>query len=340
LVPGVPPQAACPAGDLQRWRSENRYISVGSLPVSRLLSLAAVCAAAVAWAASGSAQPAQPAAVLTQATGDLHVTNSQDGHAILRATNLAPGGSVTGTVRLQNSGSLPGDLALQQLDVRDQPGAHGGRLSDALSLDISDVTAGSSIPIFTGRLAGFGSRSLGAIGPGASRTFRFTAALPDGGLPPSPGGGDNAFAGSGLTVRYLWTTTATGPGPVPSGDPVVKIKLRGKKLLKRGFLDVMTSCDIACRVSAYAQLPKAKRAKKAAKTRRRTATLTVPNKTARIRLKVSRKAKRRLVKSLTKKKRVVLKVKVAVRAASGGPSKTYTRTLKVKRPKPKRRARR
>jgi len=264
------------------------------------------------------------------------VTNSQDGHAIFRATDLAPGGSVSGTVRLENTGSLPGDLTLEQLEVRDQPGANGGRLSEV----VSDVTAGSSVPIFTGRLAGLGSRSLGAVGPGASRTFRFTATLPDGGLPPSAGGGDNAYAGSGLTVRYAWTATAAGPGPTPSGDPVVKIRLRAKKLLRRGFLDVMTSCDIACRVSAYAQLPKPKRARKAAKTRRRSATLGVPDKTARIRLKVSRKVKRRLLKVLTKRKRVVLTVKVGVRAASGGPSKTYTRKLKVRRPKPKRRARR
>jgi spore coat-associated protein N len=313
---------------------------VGSLHVSRLLSLAAVCAAAVAWAASGSAEPAQPAAVLTQATGDLHLTNSQDGHAIFRATGLAPGGSVSGTVRLQNSGSLPGDLTLAQSDVSDQPGANGGRLSDVVKLDVSDVTAGSSVPVFTGRLAGFGSRSLGALGPAESRTFRFTATLPDGGLPPSAGGGDNAFAGSGLTARYAWTATATGTGPTPSGDPVVKIRVRAKKLVRRGFLDVMVRCDVACRVSAYAQLPKPKRAKRAPRTKRRSATLTVPNKTARIRLKLSRKAKRRLHTALTKRKRVKVKVKVGVRAASGGPSKAYTRKLKVKRQKVTRRVRR
>jgi len=313
---------------------------VSSHPVTRLLSLAAVCAAAVAWAGSGSAERAQPSAVLTQSTGDLHVTNSQDGHAIFRATGLAPGGSVSGTVRLQNSGSLPGDLTLAQSDVQDQPGANGGRLSDVVRLDVSDVTAGGSVPVFAGRLAGFGSRSLGALGPAESRTFRFTATLPDGGLPPSAGGGDNAFAGSGLTARYAWTATATGTGPTPSGDPVVTIRVRAKKLVRRGFLDVMVRCDVACRVSAYAQLPKPKRAKRAPRTKRRSATLTVPNKTARIRLKLSRKAKRRLHKALTKKKRVKVKVKVGVRAASGGPSKAYTRKLKVKQQKVKRRVRR
>jgi hypothetical protein len=127
---------------------------MGSLPVSRLLPLGAVCAVAVAWAGSGAAQPAAPAAVLTQATGDLHVTNSQEGRAIFQATGLAPGRSVSGTVRLANTGSLPGDLGLQQLGLRDQPGAGGGRLSDVVHLNISDITAGSSVPIFTGQLGG------------------------------------------------------------------------------------------------------------------------------------------------------------------------------------------
>jgi hypothetical protein len=270
-----------------------------------------------------------------QATGDLHVTNSQDGHAIFQATGLAPGRSVSGTVQLVNSGTLPGDLGLEQLDVHDQPGANGGRLSDAISLDIADVTGGNSVPIFTGRLGGLGSRPLGSIGPGESRTFQFTASLPDGGLPSSPASGDNAYAGSGLTVRYAWTATATGPGPGGSGitDPVVTIKLNSKKLLTRGFLDVMTTCDAACRVSAYAQLPKPTRARKATKTKSSTATLTTPNKTARIRLKVSKKAKRQLLQTLKKKRRLTLKVTVGVSAANGGPVKTYTRKASVKRPK-------
>ena len=296
---------------------------MGWVPLSRLLSLAAVCAVAVAWAGSGAATPAAPEAVLTQATGDLHVTNSQDGRAIFQATGLAPGRSVSGTVELANSGSLPGDLGLQQLGLQDQPGAGGGRLSEVIHLDISDITAGSLVPIFTGQLGGLGSRSLGSIGPGDSRTFRFTASLPE--------GGDNAYAGSGLTVSYQWTATSTGSGSGGSGggaEPVVKIRLRSKKLLTRGFLDVITSCDIACRVSAYGRVPR---------TKRRTATLTIPNRAARIRLKVGRKARRQLVRKLRTKRRVVLRVNVSVTAADGGPARAYTRKLSVKRAKAKRR---
>jgi spore coat-associated protein N len=295
---------------------------MGWIPLSRLLSLAAVCAVAVAWAGSGAATPAAPEAVLTQATGDLHVANSQDGRAIFQATGLAPGRSVSGTVELANSGSLPGDLGLQQLGLQDQPGAGGGRLSDVIHLDVSDITAGSSVPIFTGQLGGLGSRSLGSIGPSDSRTFRFTASLPE--------GGDNAYAGSGLTVSYQWTATSTGSGSGGSGgsEPVVKIRLRSTKLLTRGFLDVIASCDIACRVSAYGRVPR---------TKRRTATLTIPNRAARIRLKVGKKARGQLLRKLRTKRRVVLRVNVSVTAAGGGPARAYTRKLSVKRATAKRR---
>jgi spore coat-associated protein N len=295
--------------------------------VSRLLSLAAVCAVAALCAGAGAARPERPAeVVLMQATGDLRLSNSQEGQSIFQASGLAPGRSVTGTVRLTNSGTLPGDLSLQQLDVSDSPGPGGGRLSNVVSLEITDVTGGSSIPVFSGQLGGLGSRSVGAIGPGEARTFRFTASLPD---------MDNAFAGSGLTVRYAWNATADEGGPGPSEQPVGTFKLNSKKLLTRRFLDVTASCNVACRITAQAQLPKAKRGSKAAKSRIRTATLTSPNQPARIRLTISKKAQRGLKKLVRKKHRAVVKVKLSVSAAAGGPSTPYTKKATVKAAKRK-----
>ncbi len=296
--------------------------------VSRLLSLAAICAVAALCAVAGAARPERPPqAVLTQATGDLRLSNSAEGQAIFQASGLAPGRSVTGTVRLTNSGTLPGDLSLQQLDVNDRPGPGGGRLSNVVSLEIRDVTGGSSIPVFAGQLGGLGSRPLGAIGPGEARTFRLTASLPD---------MNNAFAGSGLTVRYAWNASAAGGGPGPSEQPVATFKLKSKKLLTRRFLDVTAKCNIACRVTAQAQLPKAKRGKKAAKSKVRTATLVTPNKPARIRLKISRKAQRGLKQLVRKKRRAVVKVKLGVSPAAGGTSTRYTKKATVKAAKRKR----
>jgi len=290
--------------------------------VSRLLSLAAIFAVAVACAGAGAKKPERPPqAVLMQATGDLSLSNSADGQAIFQASGLAPGRSVSGTVRLTNSGTLPGDLALQQLDVSDSPGPGGGRLSNVVTLDIADVTGGSSIPVFSGQLGGLGSRPLGAIGPGEARTFRFTASLPD---------MDNAFAGSGLTVRYAWNATAADGGPGPSEQPVATFKLNSKKLLKRRILDVTASCNIACRISAQAQLPKPKRGRKAAKSRVRTATLITPNQPARIRLKISKKAQRGLKQIVKKKHRAVVKVRLNVSPAAGGTATPYTKKTTVK----------
>jgi hypothetical protein len=222
---------------------------------------------------------------------------------------------------------MPGDLVLQQLDVTDRPGPGGGRLSSVVHLTIADVTDGSSIPVFSGALKSLTSRPLGAVGPHDARTFRFTATLPDSG---------NAFAGSGLTVRYAWNATSTGPGPTPSERPVPTFKVNSKKLLRRGIIDVRTSCNVACRVSAYAQLPKPKRGKKAMKSRTRRAALNIPNKAARMRLKVSKKAKRQLATLVQKKGRAVVKVRLSVGRIAGGHAVSYTKKTTVRRPKAKR----
>lgn len=322
--------------------------------VSRLLTLAAIVAISGCAVATSSRVRDEPRAEISMVSGELHVTNSRDGQAIFQAQGLAPGRSVTGTVQLSNTGTLAGDLGLQQLDVQDQPGMNGGRLSDAVHLDVEDVTGGSAIPVFAGQVGALQSRALGSIAPGQARTYRFTASLPDHGAPPTPTGGDNAYAGSALTVRYSWTATAPDPGDGGTGggetgggtgggetggggtgivEPTVTFRVISKQLVKRGVLDVMTTCDRACTVSAWAQMPKARGARRGLKTSRRTATLTIPNKAARIRLTLSKKARRQLLAVLRRKKRVVLNVTLNVGAAPGAATRTYTRKVVVKRPR-------
>ncbi len=227
---------------------------------------------------------------------------------------------------------------------------NGGRLSDAVHLDIQDVTGGNVIPVFAGPLGALQSRALGNITPGEARTYRFTASLPDRGTPPSATSGDNAYAGSALTVRYSWKATAPDPaegggGAIGGGtggtggalaDPALTFRVVSKNVLKRGVLDVMATCDRACTVLAYAKLPKPPRARKSVFTRRRTATLTAPGKLARIRLKLRKKHKRQLQQALRKKKKVALRVTLSVSPASGGPSKVYSKKVVVKRPKQRR----
>jgi hypothetical protein len=305
------------------------------------MTLATIVAISGCAAAASSSVRAEPRAVISLASGELHVTNSRDGQAIFQAQGLAPGRSVTGTVQLSNVGALAGDLGFQQLEVQDQPGVNGGRLSDAVHLDVEDVTGGNVVPVFSGQLGTLQSRALGNIVPGEVRTYRFTASLPDGGAPPSPTSGDNAYAGSSLTARYSWTATAPDPGEggggtgggIGTAEPTLRFYVVSKKVLKRGVLDVMATCDRACRVSAWARLPKPRGARRRLATSRRTATLTIPGKAARIRLKLRRKSKRQLHKMLRRKRKVALRVTLSVRAASGGPAKTYSKKVVVKRPK-------
>lgn len=312
---------------------------MGSQPISRLVTLAVMAAISGCAVAASPGVRAQPSAVISQASGQFQITNSRDAQAIFQAQGLAPGRSVTGTVQLSNTGTLAGTLGLEQVDIQDQPGPNGGRLSTAVHLDVQDITGGNLVPVFGGQLASLQTRALGSIAPGAVRTYRFTASLPDSGTPPSPTTGDNAYEGSALAVRYSWKATAPDPGggTGPSGTqaPAFNFRVVSKKVLKKGVLDVIASCDRACTVMAYAQLPKPKHARKSAMTRRKTTTFTTPNKFARIRLKLSKENKRLLTKALRKKKEVAVTVRLSVGAASGGPLKAYSKTVVVKRPKAK-----
>ena len=119
--------------------------------------------------AASSRVHAEPAAVISQASGTFQITNSRDGQAIFQAQGLSPGRSVTGTVQLSNTGTLAGDLGLQQLDVVDQPGTNGGLLSNAVHLDVQDITGGNLIPVFAGQLASLQSSIARQPSPPARR---------------------------------------------------------------------------------------------------------------------------------------------------------------------------
>jgi hypothetical protein len=323
--------------------------------LSRVLTLAAV-AVVVVCVAPGLARQNKPGpyAVLTDATGHLHISNSLDGQAIFQFSGLAPGHSVSGTVHLSNIGLSPGDLGLHQLDVEDQPGANGGTLSDAVQLDITDISAGSSIPIFAGRLGALGSQGLGAVGPGQLRKFRFRASLPDTGVPPSPTGGDNAYEGAALTMRYAWTATEGGtidpsengngngngngndnghkPPPITETRPKLSYRVNARKLLSRGWLDVLARCNRGCTLIVSVKAPK----KSHVKIRQRVATLPLPNRTARIRLKLTQANRAKLARALRKKPKLVLNVKVKLVAAGWGETSAHGKKVTVKRAKKRR----
>lgn len=167
-----------------------------------LVSFAAGTIAVVLWAAPQSSGAPQ---VQAYARGALSLKNSRNGAPIFSASNLAPGGSVTGAVTISDTGRLSGSLALSSSNLLDRPGPNGGRLGLLLDLRIDDVTGGTDRPIYAGKLAAMPRQELGCLRRGGKRIYRFTATFPDGGLPPSPTTGDNAFQGSAVSVDYLWT---------------------------------------------------------------------------------------------------------------------------------------
>jgi spore coat-associated protein N len=334
---------------------------MGSQPISRLLTLAVMVAVSGCALAASSSIHAEPAAVISQASGQFQITNSRDGQALFQAQGLAPGGSVSGTVQLSNTGSLDGALDLEQLEVQDQPGVNGGRLSNAVRLEVEDVTGGSLVPMFGGQLASLQNRSLGSLSPGEARTYRFTASLPDSGPPAGPTSGDNAYAGSALTVRYSWEASAPDPsgsggggtgggdnpggggGTSPSGGggpdtkpiftahPTTSFRVKSNRLVRRGWLDVLVSCNRACGVTASAKAAKVSRAHRAVKFGTRRASLTLPGRTARIRLKLSSHNLRQLRAALRIRRRVAVLVELGIVPAGFTKTLHYARTVSVRR---------
>jgi hypothetical protein len=322
---------------------------MGSVPITRLLTLAAIGAvvAVCANAVTATPQRSGPYAVLTDASGDLSIWNSLDGQAVFQSSGLAPGGSVSGTVQLKNNGSLPGDLGLQQLDVLDQPGANGGRLSQAVHLDITDVTGGSSIPVFAGQIGALASQPLGAIGPGEGRTFHFRASLPDTGRPLTPTGGDNAYAGSGITMRYAWNATSSGTidpsgpggggggggGGNPATPPrITKFRVDKRHLQKKGWLDVYLACDRACNWTISAQGIKLSKRVKFKTTR---VTMPVANKSARVRMKLTKKGRRALKQVLKRRTRKPFYLQVKLSTVVEGKTFAFKKKAKLTRAIPK-----
>lgn len=164
---------------------------------------------ALAWPAHHGGRPDAPWPVAFAARGSMSLTSSNGGRAILAASNLGPGESVAGGVAIRNTGREAGSLSLSPRGLVDLPGPGGGVLSSALGLVVRDVTAHSDAIVFAGKLGSMRRRDLGLLAPGGRRAYEFVATLPDPGV--SPGGEE--LSGSGLSLDYRWTLSASPPRP-------------------------------------------------------------------------------------------------------------------------------
>ncbi len=240
-----------------------------------LLVFLALAGSATAAVVGGGGEPAAAARAVA-AEGSFGFASSREGMPIFSASGIAPGDSVGGTVEIANDGELAGELVVAQHDVEDTPGPGGGELSGRLMLRIADVTAPASpITVYAGPLATMPPRPAGVLEPGASRTYEFTATLPEAG----PGGGaQNDVQGASTSVAYTWTAgevTASpapappagpAPGQPPSSAPVspastaptaapLRLKItRVRHRLRQGRLVVWARCNSACAIAARGRL--------------------------------------------------------------------------------------
>jgi hypothetical protein len=170
--------------------------------------------AAVLIADQSQADP-RPLSRALGSAGDVVVSDSQSGSAVLGGRAMVPGQSVTGSVTIGNAGDAPGRFALWSSNLMDEPGPGGGHLSDRLRLVVTDETPGrSTSQVYAGSLAGLTSAALGVFAPGQSHRYRMTVTFPD-----APAGA-GAYESAWVSVNFNWTAqpldSATAPVPPPS----------------------------------------------------------------------------------------------------------------------------
>jgi spore coat-associated protein N len=276
--------------------------------MGRPLIITALAVALLAAAAREGERPASP--VVELASGTLSQSNSRNGAAILTATGLKPGDSRSGEVTIANTGELGGAFALSKSGLSDAPGGWGGALSGVLDLLVQDVT-GAPATIYSGKLAAMGSLSLGDWAPGAARTYRFTVSFPDGGAPPSETSGDNAYKGSARDTTPPRLTLSARKGQRP---------------LRRRRLDLLARCNEPCSVTASVKGTTAAKRRKFPSWRGQ----LKPWATAKLSLRLSKRALTAMKKVLKRRKRTALKV--TARAVDGaGNAASRTLRLRVKR---------
>jgi hypothetical protein len=88
----------------------------------------------------------------------------------------------------------------------------GNPLSAKLDLVVEDLgdPASPSAPVtkYSGKLGAMGAVALSTFAPDEAHRYRFTVAFPDGGTPPGPTTGDNAYKGDDVTVDYNWESVS------------------------------------------------------------------------------------------------------------------------------------
>lgn len=183
----------------------SRFKVLRANPRRALVALATVLVAVGLTVASGAtftAQTANPSN--TFAAGNLSMTNSQSGSAILTASNMKPGDPATkGTVVIKNTGSVKGVMKLTRSALSNSDTTNP--MAALLNLKITDcgtdqdctTTVGNS-NVYTGTLAGMGSGAyaLGTWNSNEQHTYEFSVDL--------DGSADNTYQNANSSATFTW----------------------------------------------------------------------------------------------------------------------------------------
>lgn len=178
--------------------------------VSILLTLTVAAigiALAVLAVARGPSETSRPGVLLRDARGAMWIENSRAGRAIVRGRNLRPGQPVRGSVVIANEGSVAATVALWTRQLRSD-GPQSRSFADVLSLRVRARTPRNPRhgprTLYEGSLAEMPKLGLGEWRAGRTREYTFKVKLADGGVPTSPGAGDNAYQGAKAQLTFVW----------------------------------------------------------------------------------------------------------------------------------------
>ena len=169
-----------------------------------LSALVAAVAVAVGSSASFTASSANPSN--TFAAGTLSILNSNEGLAVLTASNMKPGDSANGTVDVQNTGSLSGAFTLSRSGIVDSDGANPmSAMLDLVVKDCGDFSSGTPTcdvgdPVkYTGTIAAMGSTALGTFAANEKHRYQFVVTFNS--------GAGNAYQGDSSSVQFDWNAS-------------------------------------------------------------------------------------------------------------------------------------
>lgn len=139
--------------------------------LATLALLLAATGVAIGSGASFSSASVNPSN--TFASGSLTQSNSKDGQAILKASNMKPGDTTSGTVTITNTGTLGGTFSATESKVSST------YTTTKLQLNVTDVTGGGSTSVYSGDLGGFGTKALGTWAANEAHTYKFVVTFPE-----------------------------------------------------------------------------------------------------------------------------------------------------------------